>query len=79
MYYVSVLIKIRINDLLLNNDDYPLLSDSFQFNPLEIFPSQDDVLSFSKQVEHLSLEINTEGLKVKIEKLKRRRLGTTIK
>ena len=67
------------DDLLLNNDDCSLLNDTFQFNLLELFPSHDDVLSLSKQVEHLSLEINTQGLKVEIERLRRRRLGTTLK
>ena len=67
------------DDLLLNNEECPSIFDSSQFNPLDIFPSTDDVLSLTKQVEHLSLEVNTQGLKAELERLKRRRLGTTLK
>ena len=55
------------DNLLLNNEECPILTDTFQFNPLEIFQSPEDVLSLSKQIENLSLEINTQGLKVEIE------------
>ena len=67
------------DNLLLNNEECPILADTFQFNPLDLFPSPDNVIFLSKQVEHLSLEINIQGLMVEIEKLRRRWFGTTLK
>ena len=46
---------------------------------MDLCPSSEDVLAFTKQVEHLNLEVNTQGLKVEIGKLKRQRLRTTLK
>ena len=65
------------NDLIINDDECLLLVEPLQFNPLGLFPSPDDVLSLSKEIEHLSIEVNTQGLKTEIELLKRRHLGST--
>ena len=67
------------NDLSLNIEECPLFFDQSQFIPLGLFPSPDDVSLLTKQVEHLNLEVSTHGLKAEIEKLKRRRLKTTLK
>ena len=64
-----------MNDSLLNNeDDCPLLSESLQFSPLDLLPSPDDISSLTKQIEYLNIEVNTQGLKTEVERLKRRRL-----
>jgi len=46
---------------------------------LDLFPSPIDVISLSKKIEHLSLAVSTQGLKNETERLKRRRLGSTLK
>ena len=65
------------NDLIIN--ECPLLVEPFQFNPLDLFQSPGDVLSLSKRIEHLSIEVNMQEPKTEIEWLKRRRLSSTLK
>ena len=67
------------DNLLINDDECPLLSEPLQFNPLELFPSSDDILSLTKQIEYLNIEVNNQGLKTEVERLKRRRLSTNLK
>jgi len=46
---------------------------------LDLFPSSDDISSLTKQIEYLNIEVNTQGLKTEVERLKRHRLGTKLK
>ena len=69
-----------MNDsLLINDDECPLLSESPQFSPLDLFPSSDDISSLTKQIEFLNIEVNTQGLKTEVDRLKRRRFGANLK
>ena len=79
---VLCLIKIRneCNDeTLLNHDDYLSLTEMLPLDPMDLFPTPYDVTTLSKQVEQLNIEVNTQNLKVEIEKLNRQKLGTTLK
>ena len=49
------------------------------FDTADLFPNNDELNAFTKKVEQLYVNINTQGLKVDLEKLKRKRLGRTLK
>jgi len=57
----------------------PLLTEMLHFNPVDLFPKQDDMMALSKRVKKLNIKVNTQNLKVEKEKLKCQRLGTTLK
>ena len=60
-----------MNDsLLINEDECPLLSESLQFSPLDLFPSSDDTSSLTKQIEYLNIEGNTQWLTTEVETVK---------
>ena len=40
-----------INETLLTDDDYPLLTEMLPLNSMDLFQSPDDVTNLSKQVE----------------------------
>ena len=62
---------MNVNDeTLLTDDNYSLLTEMLPLNPMDLFPTPDDVTTLSKQIEPLNLEVNTQNLKVEIEKLK---------
>jgi len=46
------------------------------FDSADLFLTQYDVMALSKRIEQLDIEVNTQTLRVKIEKSKRQRLGT---
>ena len=66
-------------ELLLNDDITDLLKEPFPFNPMDSFPASDDIITLSKHVENLSLDVNTQSLKLKLEKMRRQKLGVTLK
>ena len=67
------------SDLLVTGAEIPVLNDPLIFNPIDLFPSSDDVLSISRLVEQLSIDLNTQHLKIEVKKLKREKLRATIK
>ena len=46
---------------------------------MNLLPNNNELNVLTKEVEQLYVDINTQGLKVELEKLKRERLGTTFK
>ena len=70
---------MSFNDVMLSNNDINLLIEPLPFFPADLFPSSDDVLALSKEVEQLSLDVNTRSLKIKVGKLKRQKLGNTLR
>jgi len=60
-------------------DECPHVFDAIHFDPLELFPSSEDINSLTKQIESLNIEVNTQGLKSEVERLKRQRLGINLK
>ena len=67
------------NDLLPTLDECPRVFDAIQFDPLELFPSSEDINSLTKQIESLNIEVNTQGLRNEVERLKRQPLGVNLK
>ena len=65
--------------LLVNDAEFPMLDDSLNFNPMDLFQLSDDISSFSRQVKQLSVDLNTQHLEIEVEKLKRQKLKTTIR
>jgi len=64
---------------MLSNDDANLLNEPLPFFPADLYLSTDDVLTLSKQVGQLNLDLNTQSLKIDVEKLKRQKLGNTLR
>ena len=63
----------------MNETELPVLDDSLNFNLTNPFPPSDDMLSLNRQVEQLSVDLNTQHVEIEAEKLKRQKLKTTIR
>ena len=51
---------MNVNDeLLLNYDEWPLLTEMIPFNHVDLFTTQDEMMALSKRVAQLNIEINT--------------------
>jgi len=66
-------------DLSVNEAKLPMLDDSLNFNLTDLLASIEDTLSLNRQIEQLSVDLNTQYLQIEIEKLKRQKLKTTIR
>ena len=55
------------------------LDEQFIYPQMEWFPAPNDIITLSKQIENLSLNVNTQGLKLELEKMRRPKLGATLK
>ena len=64
-----------IDNLEMNN----LITESLPFFPEALIPSTDDVMFLSKRVDQLTIDVNTQNLKIELEKLKRCKLGNSLK
>ena len=69
----------NVNDVLNYPEECPFLPEISLFDTTDLFLSVDTVNALSKKVEQLSLDVTTHELKIDIEKLKRKRLGTNLK
>ena len=56
-----------------------LLSESHPISPVPISPSNDDIMNFSKRLDYLTVNMNTQNLTIELEKMKRRRLRRSFK
>ena len=63
----------------MNDAELPILDDSLNLNLTDLFPPAEDTLSLDKHIEQLSIDLNSQYLKIEIEKLKRQKLKATIK
>ena len=57
----------------LNGDINNLMNEPY------LFPSTDEVITLSKRIEQLNIDVNTQNLKIEVEKLKRQKLGSTLR
>ena len=57
-------------DLSVNDAELPMLDDSLNFDLTDLFPPTEDTFSLNKQIEQLSVDLNTQYLQIEIEKLK---------
>ena len=64
-------------DLLLPGE--PLYDEVFQINDLLKPTFHPDIAELSRKIESLTIEVNTQGLRLEIEKTKRQRLQATVR
>jgi len=57
----------------------PMLNDLFQIDDLPTPVIHPDITELSRRLDHLSLETNTQGLRIAVERAKRQRLQATIR
>ena len=59
------------DDILLNNEGCPILPEIAPLDPVDLFPTYHDITAISDCIEKLSIYVNTQSLRVEIEKIKR--------
>jgi len=69
-------IDTTIPDILVGG---PFVDDLFGINDLIPMPEHPDILSISRQLEELTIENNTQSLQLKIERMKRRQLRSSLR
>ena len=69
----------NLNNALIYPEECSLLPELFLFDTTDLFPSVVTVNALSKKIQQLSLDVTTHGVKIELEKLKRKRLGTNLK
>ena len=57
----------------------PILNDLFQINDLIVPATHPDIVELNRRLDHLSLETNTQRLRIAVERAKRQRLQATIR
>ena len=57
----------------------PMLNDLFQIDDLIAPVTHPDIVEINRRLDHLSLETNTQGLRIAVERAKRQRLQATIR
>ena len=57
----------------------PLLDDLFHLNDPTVAITHPDIVALNQRLDHLSLETNTQGLRIGVERAKRQKLRTTIR
>jgi len=62
-----------------NIDTDNLITESLPFLPEALIPSIDDITFLSKRVDQLTIYVNTQSLKIELEKHNRRKLWSSIK
>ena len=78
-----MLIKIHsmsFNNNNLNlNDECPVLPDLIPLESIDLFPSYLDITILYDRITSLSIELNTQSLRIEIEKTKRQKLNMMMK
>jgi len=55
-------------------DDFDrLMNESLPLIPVDLFPSTDDMILLNNKIDQLTVDVNTQNLKIELEKLKRRK------
>jgi len=57
----------------------PFADDLFRIDDLIPMPEHPDIIAISRQLESLTIENNTQALQIKIEKMKRRQLRSSLR
>ena len=57
----------------------PLFDDLFQLDDPTVAVVHPDIVALNQRLDHLSLETNTQGLRIAVERAKRQKLRTTIR
>ena len=67
------------NDELIIDDFDGLMSESLPLIPVDLFPSTDDMILLNNKIDQLTVDVNTQSLRIELEKLKRQKLGDTVR
>ena len=57
----------------------PFSDELFQIGDLLPIPEHPDIIAISRQLENLTIENNTQSLQIKIERMKRRQLRSSLR
>ena len=57
----------------------PILNDLFRIDDLSIPMMHPDIVEVNRRLEHLTLETNTQGLRLAVERAKRQRLQASVR
>ena len=60
---------MKMNDLLYNDADNLIFPDVFPIEPPSLMTSLSDINVLSSRLEHLSLEVNTQSLRIEVERV----------
>ena len=55
------------------------MNESLPLIPVDFCPSTDDMTFLNNKIEQLTVDVNTQNLKIELEWLKRRKLGSTVR
>ena len=61
-------------DLSLSKEPCPLLADPPTLESVDLFPTYQDLVTLNDQISRRNLDINTQNLRVEVEKIKRQKL-----
>jgi len=61
------------------NDEYPVLPDLIPLESIDLVPPYLDITTLNDGITSLSIELNTQSLRIEIEKTKRQKLNMMIK
>ena len=70
---------MNLHDELLNDDLNNLMNEPLSFLTADLFPPTNDIITISKQLEQLTIDVNTQNLKIEVERLKRQKLGRFVR
>ena len=72
----EVPVDTLLNDLLAGG---PFPEETFRIDDFPPMPEHPDIITISRQLESLSIENNTQSLQLKIERMKRRQLRSSLR
>ena len=62
------------NDEVVIDDFDRLMNESLPLIPVDLFPSTDDMILLNNKIDQLTVDVNTQNLKIELEKFKRLKL-----
>ena len=68
-----------INDELNVNEECQLFPELFPIETIELFPTFNSLDILNDQIAKLTIDINTQALKIEIERTKRQKMGLSLK
>ena len=71
---------MNYNNINLNlTDECPRLHDMIPFENIDLFPSYHDIAILNDQIAKLTIDLNTQSLRIEVEKTKRQKLNIILK
>jgi len=75
MIKISFYMMSLINNVDLDN----LINDSLPLFPEALLPSTEDIMLLSRKIDRLTIDVNTHNLRIELEKMKRCKLGSSLR